>query len=94
MSSVLIIHTTNKPLTTCSRSQAHSPTYLTCGGYITRNADIDGESALKWAETKKNRKCLYIMRRNKDKGKKLAVSKTEYKTAATTWELTETGATL
>lgn len=34
------------------------------------------------------------MRRNKDKGKKLAVSKTEYKTAATTWELTETGATL
>jgi hypothetical protein len=54
MSSLLIRHTTNKPLTTCSRSQAHSPTYLTCGGYITRNADIDRESTLKWAETKRN----------------------------------------
>jgi hypothetical protein len=54
--------TTNKPFTTCSRSQAHSSTYLTCGGYITRNTDIDGESTLKWAATGTNNANISILK--------------------------------
>ena len=54
--------TTNKPFTTCSRSQAHSSTYLTCGGYITRNTDIDGESTLKRAATRTNNTNISILK--------------------------------
>jgi hypothetical protein len=82
---VLIRHTTNKPLTTCSRSQAHSPTYLTCGGYITRNANVDGESTLEWAETGTNTANVYILYRKtniKVRGE-IAISNIQNKTVAT-----------
>jgi hypothetical protein len=41
---------------------AHSSTYLTCGGYITRNTDIDGESTLKWAATRTNNTNISILK--------------------------------